>query len=54
MVLHVDDLPAKTLNQGDIFAFDGDSQVQSELVGGAIRDLNLIYDPAKYHAVFSG
>ncbi|NUF17225.1 HutD/Ves family protein [Acinetobacter lactucae] len=52
MVLHVDDLPAKTLNQGDIFAFHGESQVQSELVNGAIRDLNLIYDPAKFHARF--
>ncbi|MDI9723272.1 HutD family protein [Acinetobacter baumannii] len=52
MVLHVDDLPAKTLNQGDNFAFHGESQVQSELVDGAIRDLNLIYDPAKFHARF--
>ncbi|MHC0017960.1 HutD/Ves family protein [Acinetobacter pittii] len=52
MVLHIDDLPAKTLNQGDIFAFHGESQVQSELVDGAIRDLNLIYDPAKFHARF--
>jgi len=52
MVLHVDDLPAKTLNQGDIFAFHGESQVQSELVDGVIRDLNLIYDPAKFHARF--
>ncbi|QEH31223.1 HutD family protein [Acinetobacter nosocomialis] len=52
MVLHVDELPAKTLNQGDIFAFHGESQVQSELVDGVIRDLNLIYDPAKFHARF--
>jgi len=52
MVLHVDDLTAKTLNQGDIFAFHGESQVQSELVDGAIRDLNLIYDSAKFHARF--
>lgn len=52
MVLHVDDLPAKTLNQGDIFAFHGESQVQSELFDGAIRDLNLIYDPAKFRARF--
>ncbi|WGM24817.1 HutD/Ves family protein [Acinetobacter pittii] len=52
MVLHVDDLPAKKLNQGDIFAFDGESHVQSELVDGAIRDINLIYDPAKFHARF--
>jgi len=52
MVLHVDDLPAKTLHQGDIFAFYGESQVQSELVDGAIRDLNLIYNPAKFHARF--
>ena len=52
VVLHVDDLPANKLNQGDIFAFHGESQVQSELVDGAIRDLNLIYDPAKFHARF--
>lgn len=52
MVLHVDDLPAKKLKQGDIFVFHGESQVQSELVDGAIRDLNLIYDPAKFHARF--
>ncbi|MDO7538754.1 HutD family protein [Acinetobacter nosocomialis] len=52
IVLHVDELPAKTLKQGDIFAFHGESQVQSELLEGAIRDLNLIYDPAKYHARF--
>ncbi|QWZ61084.1 HutD family protein [Acinetobacter pittii] len=52
MILHVDDLPAKTLNLGDIFAFSGESQVQSELVDGAIRDLNLIYDPAKFYARF--
>ncbi|OCY51247.1 HutD family protein [Acinetobacter pittii] len=52
MVLHVDDLPAKKLKQGDIFAFHGESQVQSKLVDGAIRDLNLIYDLAKFHARF--
>ncbi|MDC5464317.1 HutD family protein [Acinetobacter baumannii] len=52
MVLHVDDLPAKNLKQGDIFAFHGESHVQSELVDGAIRDLNLIYNPAKFHARF--
>ncbi|ENX47336.1 hypothetical protein F886_00264 [Acinetobacter sp. NIPH 542] len=52
LVLHVDDLPAKTLNQGDIFAFHGESQVQSKLIDGVIRDLNLIYDPAKFHARF--
>lgn len=52
MVLHVDALPAKKLNQGDIFAFHGESHVQSELVDGAIRDLNLIYDSAKFHARF--
>lgn len=52
MVLYVDDLPAKKLNQGEIFAFSGESHVQSELVDGAIRDLNLIYDPAKFYARF--
>ena len=50
--LHVDDLPARSLKLGDIFAFHGESQVHSELVDGAIRDLNLIYDPAKFHARF--
>lgn len=50
--LHVDDLPARSLKLGDIFAFHGESQVHSELVNGAIRDLNLIYDPAKFHARF--
>ena len=50
--LHVDHLPARSLKLGDIFAFHGESQVQSELVDGAIRDLNLIYDPAKFHARF--
>lgn len=52
MILHVDDLPAKKLNQGEILAFHGESHVQSELVDGAIRDLNLIYDPAKFHVRF--
>ncbi|ENV94884.1 hypothetical protein F937_00991 [Acinetobacter calcoaceticus ANC 3680] len=52
IVLHVDDLPARSLKLGDIFAFHGESQVHSELVDGAIRDLNLIYDPAKFHARF--
>ncbi|WP_336040109.1 HutD family protein [Acinetobacter calcoaceticus] len=50
--LHVDDLPARSLKLGDIFAFHGESQVHSELVDGAIRDLNLIYDSAKFHARF--
>ncbi|GLG84443.1 HutD/Ves family protein [Acinetobacter calcoaceticus] len=50
--LHVDDLPARSLKLGDIFAFHGESQVHSELVDGAIRDLNLIYDPVKFHARF--
>ncbi|MBJ9722289.1 HutD family protein [Acinetobacter calcoaceticus] len=50
--LHVDNLPVKALKQGDIFAFHGESQVQSELFDGAIRDLNLIYDSAKFHARF--
>ena len=50
--LHVDNLPVKALKQGDIFAFYGESQVQSELVDGAIRDLNLIYDSAKFHTRF--
>ncbi|RSO59861.1 HutD family protein [Acinetobacter lactucae] len=52
MILHVDDLAAKKLNQGEILAFHGESHVQSELVDGAIRDLNLIYDPAKFHVRF--
>ena len=52
IVLHVDDLPAQKLHLGDVFAFHGESQVQSELVDGVIRDLNLIYNPEKFHARF--
>ncbi|MDT4871739.1 HutD [compost metagenome] len=34
----------------DPFAFSGDSRVECQLLGGAIRDFNLIYAPQRYAA----
>jgi len=34
----------------DAFAFRGESQVSCKLLGGAIRDFNLIYAPQRYRA----
>ena len=34
----------------DPFAFSGESQVSCTLLGGAIRDFNLIYAPQRYAA----
>ena len=34
----------------DPFAFSGESQVSCTLLGGPIRDFNLIYSPQRYHA----
>lgn len=50
MVLHVDDQNPVTLRQKAFFAFKGESHVHAELVKGAIRDFNLIYNPEKYSA----
>ncbi|WP_435634629.1 HutD/Ves family protein [Pseudomonas solani] len=48
MRLVVDDVPSRELTAGDAFAFDGGSRVQCELLGGAIRDFNLIYAPQRF------
>ena len=50
MRLTVDGEPSRELRALDAFAFDGASAVDCELLGGAIRDFNLIYAPARYRA----
>ncbi|SDK99237.1 hypothetical protein SAMN05216189_106210 [Pseudomonas delhiensis] len=50
MRLTVDGVPSRELRALDAFAFDGASAVDCELLGGAIRDFNLIYSPARYRA----
>lgn len=50
LILHVDNKLAVTLRQKEFFAFEGKSEVNAELVQGAIRDFNLIYNPEKYQA----
>ena len=50
IILHVDQSPPVTLPLKSFFAFHGESQVDAELINGAIRDFNLIYNPQKYAA----
>jgi environmental stress-induced protein Ves len=50
MVLRVDGKDSRALLPFDAFAFSGDSGVSSELIGGAIRDFNLIYSPLRFRA----
>lgn len=50
LTLHVDKNPAVTLKQKEFFAFNGESEVYAELIQGAIRDFNVIYNPEKYQA----
>jgi environmental stress-induced protein Ves len=50
MVLRVDGKDSRPLLPFDAFAFSGDSEVSSELLGGAIRDFNLIYSPLRFRA----
>lgn len=50
MVLQVDGQPSRDLLPFDAFAFNGESQVNCRLLGGAIRDFNLIYAPQRYRA----
>jgi environmental stress-induced protein Ves len=50
MVLRVDRKDSRPLLPFDAFAFGGDSEVSSELLGGAIRDFNLIYSPLRFRA----
>lgn len=50
MTLTVDGQDARPLLPLDPFAFSGESQVSCTLLGGAIRDFNLIYAPKRYGA----
>lgn len=50
MTLRVDGHTTRPLLPLDPFAFSGESQVSCALLGGPIRDFNLIYAPQRYHA----
>lgn len=50
MRLSVDGIDSRDLRALDAFAFDGASAVDCTLLGGAIRDFNLIYSPTRYRA----
>lgn len=50
MRLKVDGVDSRDLRALDAFAFDGASAVDCTLLGGAIRDFNLIYSPTRYQA----
>lgn len=50
MRLNVDGNDSRELRALDAFAFDGASAVECTLLGGAIRDFNLIYAPTRYRA----
>lgn len=50
MQLQVDGVPSRALLPFDAFAFKGESQVACRLLGGPIRDFNLIYAPQRYRA----
>jgi environmental stress-induced protein Ves len=50
MILNVDGKPSRALLPYEALAFSGDSQVDCELLGGGIRDFNLIYAPRQYQA----
>ncbi|MGY2288784.1 HutD/Ves family protein [Pseudomonas sp. SDO528_S397] len=50
MVLTVDGEEQRGLLPLQPFPFKGDSQVSCRLIGGPIRDFNLIYSPARYQA----
>ncbi|WP_442110432.1 HutD/Ves family protein [Pseudomonas sp. NUPR-001] len=50
MRLHVDGQATRPLQPFDAFAFGGESQVSCTLLGGSIRDFNLIYSPERYRA----
>ncbi len=50
MELQVDGEPSRALLPFDAFMFSGESQVACRLLGGPIRDFNLIYSPQRYRA----
>lgn len=50
MQLTIDGQLTRPLRTLDALAFSGDSQVDCQLLGGAIRDFNLIYSPERCSA----
>ncbi|WP_434579511.1 HutD family protein [Pseudomonas sp. Z5-35] len=50
MTLDVDGHSTRLLHPLDPFAFSGESHVHCSLLGGPIRDFNLIYAPQRYRA----
>ena len=50
MRLTVEGEQSRPLLPFDAYAFDGQSQVSCNLLGGPIRDFNLIYAPQRYRA----
>jgi environmental stress-induced protein Ves len=50
MTLSVDGQHTRSLLPLDPFAFSGESKVSCTLLGGSIRDFNLIYAPQRYSA----
>ena len=50
MTLQVDGQDTRPLLPLDPFAFSGESQVSCALLGGPIRDFNLIYAPERFSA----
>lgn len=50
MSLNIDGKPSRHLLPFDALAFSGDSNVDCTLLGGTIRDFNLIYAPQRYQA----
>ncbi|TWC14846.1 hypothetical protein FBY06_102330 [Pseudomonas sp. SJZ085] len=50
MTLNVDGRTTRALHPLDAFAFSGESHVHCTLLGGPIRDFNLIYAPQRYRA----
>ena len=50
MQLLIDGKQSRDLMPYDALAFSGDSQVDCTLLGGTIRDFNLIYQPQRYQA----
>lgn len=50
MTLNVDGRTTRPLHPLDAFSFSGESHVHCTLLGGPIRDFNLIYAPQRYRA----
>ena len=50
MSLSVDGQVTRPLHPLDPFAFSGESHVYCTLLGGPVRDFNLIYAPQRYRA----